>query len=133
VVDCPVDDAWKADGSLEQKTGSLRVAEEGGYDLYLVKYMGQSEFGVDKGFGMDFAKLPQQLWVGGGVSNSSGRRAGPTPGQLKAAMSRSATVNKQNQTAKVISAAASHPLVALCTGSESGKDSDSFRSFSGGT
>jgi cathepsin B len=133
VVDCPVDDAWKADGSLEQKTGSLRVAEEGGYDLYLVKYMGQSEFGVDKGFGMDFAKLPQQLWVGGGVSNSSGRRAGPTPGQLKAAMSRSATVNKQNQTAKVISAAASHPLVALCTGSESGKDSDSFRSSSGGT
>ena len=99
LVDCPVDDAWQSEGYV-QKTGSIQVAEAGGYDLYFVKYMGQSEFGVDKGFGMDFAKLPQQLWVGG-VPNSAGRRAtAPTVDQLKASLSTSAMVNKQSQGAK---------------------------------
>jgi hypothetical protein len=31
--------------------------------VYFVKYNGKSEFGVDKGFGKDFALLPQRLQV----------------------------------------------------------------------
>ena len=48
----------------ESDRGTLTIDKEGIYDVYFVKYNGVSEFGVDKGFGKNFALLPQKLVVG---------------------------------------------------------------------
>ena len=54
-VPCP-------DAMAEGAGGTLTINEEGLFDIYYVKYNGKSEFGVDKGYGRDFMRLPQVRW-----------------------------------------------------------------------
>jgi hypothetical protein len=75
--------------------GTLTIPKEGIYDVYYVKYQGVSEFGVDKGFGKNFAKLPQTLVVGA----MPGRR-----GLLSAAIRTTMLRNRQLQLQRQLAA-----------------------------
>jgi hypothetical protein len=76
---------WSNTGGSDK--GTLTIENEGVYDVYFVKYAGRSEFKVDKGFGKDFAMLPQTLVVGN-----------PTPGGgRRGVMSKAARAALKNQ------------------------------------
>ena len=63
LVSCPIiEPAWPGNKYV-QSMGTLSISTPGIYDVYFVKYNGKSEFGVDKGFGKDFALLPQRIQV----------------------------------------------------------------------
>jgi hypothetical protein len=62
LVGCSSDTGWPSERWISSM-GTLVVSTPGIYDVYFVKYNGVSEFGVDKGFGKDFAQLPQRIQV----------------------------------------------------------------------
>jgi hypothetical protein len=76
--------------------GTLTISKEGVFDVYFVKYQGVSEFGVDKGFGKNFAKLPQTLVVG---AMPGGRRA-----EVNSAIQAMKVRNRQQQLRKQLAA-----------------------------
>ena len=63
LVSCPIAEPTWPGNKVVQSMGTLSISAPGIYDVYFVKYNGKSEFGVDKGFGKDFALRPQRLQV----------------------------------------------------------------------
>jgi hypothetical protein len=57
LINCNFQGGW-GDNFDNSDRGTLTISTEGVYDVYFVKYSGVSEFGIDKGFGKNFAKLP---------------------------------------------------------------------------